>query len=534
LNPAAARLPSQGIVQAVDRQPLPKARSHPRGAAPPALELAGLLRRVEAARAWARASSREWTVSLALGSGVLVLVGALLLVDGNLDALTRLITDAPTTHASAGPTFVSAEPHAPTDVAPPLPPRPDLAPPPIEPGGGGAGAAGGGRRGAPPRSVPGKTLEDVCVDPVGATSGCRRWAMDGLYSALAAAETGTRGRPARVLFYGDSVSATDALPGRLRARLQDVFGDGGPGFLHAVKPHRYNHTEAADRRSSGSWRSWGVSLSHISDHLYGIGNATAEGNGAIRIKPLTPSGNLSRVDLYYLAQPGGGTAELSVGEVSRTIDTAATAKTARFERLVVPDGAYTVDVAARGKVRLFGMALERDSGIVVDNLALVSCTAKNMLVNLAEHWRNQLAHREPDLIVIMLGTNEAQWLVGPTAMAEYEQTWNQLLAPVRAARPQAACLVMSPLDQAESVDGELRARRGVPRMVAAQRRAAEAAGCAYWDTFTWMGGSGSAITWQKRGLLGSDFAHMSRRGTARVADGLADALFSGYKAYKAR
>ena len=28
-----------------------------------------------------------------------------------------------------------------------------------------------------------------------------------------------------------------------------------------------------------------------------------------------------------------------------------------------------------------------------------------------EHWRNQLAHRASDLVVIMLGTNEAEWLL---------------------------------------------------------------------------------------------------------------------------
>lgn len=442
----------------------------------------------------------------------------MLVREGSLDAITQLLTRAPATP-------VAAETPA-SDVAPPLPPKPDLAPPPREAGGGGSGA--------PPESTPGKTVEDLCVEPLGATSGCKRWAMDGFYAALAASESGKGARPVRVSFYGDSVSATDALPGRLRARMQDVFGDGGPGFIHAVKPHKFNHTEAVDRRSSGSWRTWGVSLVNVSDHLYGVGNSTAEGSGSIRVAPRTPSGKISRVDVYYLAQPGGGTADVSVGETKRTIDTAAAAKTAMFETLTVSDGAHAVEVAARGKVRLFGMALERDDGIVVDNMALVSATAKNMLVNLADHWKNQLSHREADLIVIMLGTNEAQWLAGASAMAEYEKTWEALLAPVRAARPQASCLVMSPLDQAELKDDKIVSRRGVPKMVAAQRKAAQAAGCAYWDTFTWMGGSGAAIRWRDRGLLGSDFAHMSRKGTAKVADGLADALFTGYKAYKGR
>ncbi len=467
---------------------------------------------------------QDWTIAPALGWCALALVAVLLVREGSVAAITDLLTHAPTTPNTAGPAFATTDPRAPTDVAPPLPAKPDLAPGPRQPGGGGGA----------PESIIGKTVEDVCVDPIGATTGCKRWSMDGFYASLAAAEGGKPDRPVRVSFYGDSVSATDALPGRLRARLQDVFGDGGPGFLHAVQPHRYNHTEAADRRSSGSWRSWNVALVNVGDHLYGVGNATAEGSGRIRIKPKTPTGKISHVDVYYLAQPGGGTADVTVGGSVTTIDTSATTKAARFQTLDVADGAHTVELTARGKVRLFGMALERDAGIVVDNLALVSCTAKTMLVNLADHWKNQLAHREPDLVVIMLGTNEAQWLAGASAMAEYEETWKKLLVPVRAGHPGGSCLVMSPLDQAEAKDDKIVSRRGVPKMVAAQRKAAQAAGCAYWDTFTWMGGAGAALTWQRKGLLGSDFAHMSRKGTARVADGLADALFSGYKAYKSR
>ena len=143
----------------------------------------------------------------------------------------------------------------------------------------------------------------------------------------------------------------------------------------------------------------------------------------------------------------------------------------------------------------------------------------------------------------MIGTNEAQWLAGAKAMAEYEHRWAKLLAPVRAGRPDASCLVVAPLDQAETRDGKLVPRRAMPRMIATQRRAAAAsdvykrqaaAGCAFWDSFTWMGGSGAAIKWNKRGLLGSDFAHPSPPGMAKVADALADALIAGYRAYKGR
>lgn len=473
----------------------------------------------------AHAERPPWTVAPSIGVFVGVLAVAMVLLDGNVRDLRGLLVRKPAepTGQQAAPGHAQTVPAESPDVAPPLPPKPDLAP---------ERAPGG-----VPVSVPGKTVEDVCVEPAGATDNCRRWALDGIYRALAAQEKGTATGPVRVSWYGDSVSASDALPGRVRARLQDVFGDGGIGFLHAVAPHRFNHNEAAQRSSSGTWRSWGVSLVNVADDLYGAGNATAEGYGAIKVKPKNPSGKVSKVDVYYLAQPNGGTADVIVdGEVKASFDTASPQKQARFATVALEDAAHEVQVkTTAGKVRLFGLTLERDRGLVVDNMALVSATAKNMLENQRDHWRNQLAHRGADLVIVMLGTNEAQWLSGSDrSMAEYEQIWTKLLAPIRAARPDASCLVVSPLDQAEAKDDKLVPRRGVPHMVATQRKVAFAAGCGFWDTFTWMGGSGAAIKWNRRGLLGSDFAHMSKKGTSSVADGLADALVAGYKAYKGR
>ena len=472
----------------------------------------------------AHAARHPWTAAPTLGVFAVAVAGALLIADGNLRVLRTLPLRRPAA-PPAGPAApaVPVEGDDAIEAQPPLPPKPDLAPERV---------AGGH---AP--SVPGKTVEDACLAPVGATDGaCTRWALDDFYAALAATEAGSATRPARLSWYGDSVSATDALPGRIRARLQDVFGDGGPGFVHAVAPHRFNHSLAVERSASGSWRSFGVSLQNVGDHLYGLGNATAEGQGTIKLASRTPSGNLTSVDVYYLAQPSGGTAEVEVdGEAKATIDTSAEKKTARFEAVRVPDGPHTIAVKASGKVRLFGFALERDRGVVVDNMALVSATAKNMLLNQSAHWQAQLAHRESDLVLIMIGTNEAQWLSGSDrSMAEYEEIWKKLLAPVRAARPHGSCLVVSPLDQAEEKDGDIVARRGMAAMVETQRKVAFELGCGFWDTFTWQGGSGASIRWRKRGWVGTDFAHLSGKGTAMVADGLADALVAGYKAYKGR
>lgn len=420
---------------------------------------------------------------------------------------------------AAGPGFVSQPAEADVDRAPPLPARPNF--------GGGGGA---------PVNIPKprQAIEDPCLDG----GACARRAMDGFYAQLAATEAGKAAAPARVSYYGDSVSATDQLPGRVRARLQDAFGDGGPGFVYAARPHRFNHNHTVDQTERG-WAAYAVSTVAVGDSLYGVGGSTAEaiGDGSIKIKPKTPSGKVSHIDVYYLAQPHGGTAELSVdGQVQATIDTGADAKRAGFHAIDVPDAAHKIELKVTGgRVRLFGLTLERPGGVVVDNMAIVSATAKNEGQNQVDHWKNQLGHRAADLVIVMLGTNEAEWLFGGhKAMAEYQGVFEKLLAPIRAGRPGAACLVVAPLDQAELKDEKLVSRPVMPHMVEAQRRAAAAQGCAFYDTYTWQGGKGSALKWNRRGLVGTDFQHLSEKGSAMVADGLVDALLAGYAAYKAR
>src|SRR5262249_23278137 len=144
--------------------------------------------------------------------------------------------------------------------------------------------------------------------------------------------------------------------------------------------------------------------------LLGLGgSADTDHGGTIR---LTPSGAASSIDVHYLAQPHGGTFDvLADGKSIAHVATAADHKQAAFEGAELPARHRRIEVRARGKVRLYGATLEANTGAVVDNLGVVNATAKAMRTNdLDDHLRDQLAHRAPDLVVVMYGANEAEWL----------------------------------------------------------------------------------------------------------------------------
>lgn len=464
------------------------------------------------------ASDRSWTIAPALlwfcGFAAVVLV----VLDGDLQALAdRLVEQREAPPAAAGPSFAPAA--APVLVAE-------------------ADTGKGAEKPAPAlppdkgdRSTVG-ALEDVCID--GTPTACKRWGMDGFYRAMAEAKRSKLGRALRVSWYGDSVVAGDTLPARLRSRLQHELGDGGPGFVFVVPPHRFCLHEGITRSHSESdWLNYGISTVTHPDGLYGVGGATSETYGASSTIKLA-AGKVTQVELYYLAQKGGGTIKVSAdgAEVIRA-ETKADKKAASYATAAVPGGAARFKIEAeKGRSRVFGLMLENASGAVVDNLGIVSASVQTFSARDAAHFAAELGHRGSDLIIIMLGANEAMWM-GPNDQEtkQYQARYEKMLDPVRQGRPDASCLVMSPTDGAETKDGSYRSKPVIPVLVEAQRKAARAKGCAFFATYDWMGGKGSAVKWYRSGLLGGDFVHLSPKGANKLSDSLYDALTTGFQRY---
>ncbi|MEO8701319.1 MAG: GDSL-type esterase/lipase family protein [Kofleriaceae bacterium] len=368
-----------------------------------------------------------------------------------------------------------------------------------------------------PEVVAPAKLDDTCVD-----AGCKKKALDHFTAALALQRAGKQDRPLRVSFIGDSLTASDGISSALRDKLGALVGAGGPGFVFAERPHPFCQNHSVSWFASGSWQIFGVSTNVPADRLLGLGGSI-EGSGTVRFVPVKP---IASVDVHYLEQPNGGTFEIVADNTPLDeVATASPAKHAAFRRVAVPVNTKRIELRAKSHVRLFGASLEAAKGAVVDNLGVVNATAKGMSkYNLPDHLRNQLAHRGADLVIVMLGTNEAEWLspVG-AGMVEHEQVFGELLASVRAANAETSCLVISPLDQIDYRLPNAPARVSVPAMVEAQHRAATAHGCAFWNIYDWMGGKGSSMTWFKRGLVVKDFQHPTTQGAIRIAD----ALYSG-------
>ena len=175
----------------------------------------------------------------------------------------------------------------------------------------------------------------------------------------------------------------------------------------------------------------------------------------------------------------------------------------------------------RGPVRLFGVALEGSSGIVWDNLGLISNSAFHLARIDAQAWSEAIELRAPDLVVIALGANDVDWIVGdPRRLQGYSERFTALVEAARGTSGRADCLVVGVLDHAAVIA----AGRVAVAVSAAQQRAARLAGCAFFNTLAWMGGPGSIDTWRRRRWVAGDGVHLTASGGRRLGDALADVL----------
>ena len=195
----------------------------------------------------------------------------------------------------------------------------------------------------------------------------------------------------------------------------------------------------------------------------------------------------------------------------------------------------TIRTAGNGEVRLFGVALETNRrGVQYDSLGVNGAFIGLLAHYIDEqHWAEQLRHRRPDLVIIGYGANESQFERLP--MDQYERDTKEVIRRIRQALPDASIMFVGPMDRGmRGPGGGIITRPMIPRLIAYQRRIAGETGCAFFDTYSAMGGEGTVARWHesKPKLMGGDLTHPTAQGAEIVGALIFDAIVKAYEEYK--
>jgi lysophospholipase L1-like esterase len=195
---------------------------------------------------------------------------------------------------------------------------------------------------------------------------------------------------------------------------------------------------------------------------------------------------------------------------------------------------FEVQTLDRAPVRLFGWVAENTHGVTYEELGINGAQASIGLNWDEETLKSNIERRNPALIVLAYGTNEAGRK--DLTVESYRDTIVQLIGRFRKAAPTATILLIGPPDRYIRTRSKgWIAMDNVDLIVEGQRQAAAATGCAFWDLRAKMGGKGAMKEWVLAGMAQGDYVHFTGPGYRMIGDAVFRDLMSQYDLFvKAR
>jgi lysophospholipase L1-like esterase len=387
--------------------------------------------------------------------------------------------------------------------------------------------------------------------------------LDQFFAGLAAAERAEPSGRVLMLFFGDSHTAGDSMTQRIRIAWQGRFGDAGRGLVAAGRPptrHYYQRDVRYGR--NGDWTA-SVGGHRGDSEPFGIAGLRVSGRGKgaqlwIETCPECPSGStVGQFEILYYAAPDHGVLRYRVddGAWADLLTKTAAIEPPHPGRHVVPvgDGHHrlTLEHAGGGQVDLFGIVMERmRPGVIIDSLGVVGRRLGSLR---SWDWSiigEQLATRDPRLVVLQYGTNESD---DPDLnLDDLAKYYDETILRIRAAAPTASILILGPPDTAVREGGkacdrmtskpdagviaecEWRTPGVLGEIIAVEHAAAVRNHVAFFDTFAAMGGADQMHAWVigEPRVAYKDHVHLTDVGYQRWADMLTGALLEGYDRWR--
>ena len=334
-------------------------------------------------------------------------------------------------------------------------------------------------------------------------------------AAFYAALDSVASMPVRVVHYGDSQIEEDRITNILRENWQKQYGGGGVGLipLHQTIPTRsirqtltINGVIQTSQKGPQRYIVYGPKSMRLTDSDdYGV-----MGQVAILDSTLVPGSDSVVLHVEPLDKK-----RKTYHYFSHVRVLADSSLTASLSPLL--DSTTHCDITLQGRGKVYGVSLETDKGVVVDNIPMRGCSG-NIFTKI-DSTQLSTFYRETNtrLIILQFGGNMIPQTENPSTIRGYvRSTMRQQIHYIKACAPQASILLIGPSDMSTNIDGTMTTYPLVPYMDQQFRKMAQEEGIAYWSMYEAMGGYNSMAVWHDKGLAGSDYVHFTRAGANNI------------------
>lgn len=331
-------------------------------------------------------------------------------------------------------------------------------------------------------------------------------------------------RPVRVAFMGDSFIEGDIMVADFRSAMQKKFGGRGVGFVPVTSVAA--QFRPTIEQKTGGWKTW--SMLHDQSHHYVLPGMLFEAEkekATIQMKNTNRYPELSEVETVRLIYMENRNTRMqlalnnSTDTISRVL--APTDKiTQNISEGVITEASYTFTNAEGFKT--LGVALEDNSGVVVDNFSLRGNSGMILERLDKERCREWTEVRPYDLIILQYGLN-----VISEDMLDYSWYRARMIEVVRHLQdcfPDADILLLGVTDRSHQENGRYETMPEVLAMLHTQQQIARRAGIPFWNMFAAMGGENSMVRFVENNWASKDYTHFSFRGGRELANALMKAL----------
>ena len=331
--------------------------------------------------------------------------------------------------------------------------------------------------------------------------------------------------PIRVVHYGDSQIEEDRITNILRENWQKQYGGGGVGLipLHQTIPTRsirqtlfINGVLQTTQKGPKRYIVYGPKSMRLTDSdEYGV-----MGQVALMDTTLVPGSDSVVLHIEPLdkkRKPHHYFNRLRVLTDSIRISSPDSLLLIANSLLPIADSTTRCDIILQGTGRVYGVSLETDKGVIVDNIPMRGCSG-NIFTKI-DSTQLSTFYRETNtrLIILQFGGNMIPQTENPSTIRGYvRSTMRQQIRYIKACAPQASILLIGPSDMSTNIDGVMTTYPLVPYMDQQFRKMAQEEDIAYWSMYEAMGGYNSMVTWHDKGLAGSDYVHFTRSGANNI------------------